>query len=379
MDELLRLQLEDIRAIIGHPIERMTTLLATLNPKQEWVMWVQLIAGAMTVTWIIIQFAAWRRLNEARVDRYLEERIDSEREDLARERQETLLQIDRVVARRGIIRAILLAWAHFVLTVSFFLRILNLETIKGLSNHTELLLQVGHARRARRVYLDIAKERENKIKLYEGALANARLEAQNALIFAGRIAVLERRPAAAVAAFKRVLRLQNDPDARLLVAEQMIASDPDGALQQLNEAIVMPEVLGKPQTRSELHRCIAKVAMIQGAFRRARNALNDARQIDEPLRYYSGIGKTEELRGDLYAPRSYFQNAAQSAYETSIRNFRLVPDLKRVAAVEQKLRRLRGSETVAIDGWWTRLLERRAKALFKQVEVRRARASMKVQ
>ena len=169
MDELLRLQLEDIRAIIGHPIERMTTLLATLNPKQEWVMWVQLIAGAMTVTWIIIQFAAWRRLNEARVDRYLEERIDSEREDLARERQETLLQIDRVVARRGIIRAILLAWAHFVLTVSFFLRILNLETIKGLSNHTELLLQVGHARRARRVYLDIAKERENKIKLYEGA------------------------------------------------------------------------------------------------------------------------------------------------------------------------------------------------------------------
>ena len=43
MDELLRLQLEDIRAIIGHPIERMTTLLATLNPKQEWVMWVQLI------------------------------------------------------------------------------------------------------------------------------------------------------------------------------------------------------------------------------------------------------------------------------------------------------------------------------------------------
>ena len=91
MDEVLRQVIETVRTTFGPTIERVTAFLSALNPKQEWVMWIQLLAGAMTVLWINIQFAAWRRLNEARVERYLEDRIDSEREDLARERQEPWL------------------------------------------------------------------------------------------------------------------------------------------------------------------------------------------------------------------------------------------------------------------------------------------------
>jgi tetratricopeptide (TPR) repeat protein len=338
-------------------------------------MWIQLLAGMMTVIWIIIQFAAWRRLNEARVERYLEDRIDSEREDLARERQETLARLDGVIRRRGFKRIVLLAWAHVVLTISFLLRVLSLDTVKGLSNHSELLLQVGRARRARRIYLDIANERMSKLRLYEEALANTRLDAQNALIFAGRIAVIEHRPAAAVAAFRRVIRLQDDADARLLVAQQLMPTDPDGALQQLQTALAMPEATGRPQTRSEIYRCIAQIRMEQREFGRARQALRRALDIDRPLRYYAGIARTQEMRGDLYAAHRRFHNAAISAYGDAVANFNLVPDPRRERAVQQKLDALRGNVTGPVDDWWTRWLERRGRTFLTRAEQRRARVN----
>ena len=83
-----------------------------INPSQPAVLWVQLAAGTLTVIWIVFQFAWLRRLNEARLERYLEDRIITERDDLAQERSETLAKLDRITRRRGFTYALLLAWAH---------------------------------------------------------------------------------------------------------------------------------------------------------------------------------------------------------------------------------------------------------------------------
>jgi hypothetical protein len=68
------------------------------------------VAGSLTVVWIIFQFAWLRRLNEARLERYLEDRIGSERDFLAKERAEVLLKFERFSKARGVSRMVLLVW-----------------------------------------------------------------------------------------------------------------------------------------------------------------------------------------------------------------------------------------------------------------------------
>ena len=208
-----------------------------INPTQSAVLWIQIIAGSLTVIWIIFQFAWLRRLNEARLERYLENRIATERDELAQERTETLAELDRAARQTGWRYSVLLVWANLRLTLSLVLRMLSLGTNRGLADHTTLLIKVGKLDRARRIYLDIARDAMKKMKLYEDALSNRCVEAQNALIFAGRIALLEGRSAAAVSSFKRATRLKDDPDARLLVGQQLALPDPEGALQEYRAAL----------------------------------------------------------------------------------------------------------------------------------------------
>jgi tetratricopeptide (TPR) repeat protein len=369
MDEVLRRW----ASVVGEWLSSAVAYVRALNPKQEWVMWVQLLAGAATIVWIIIQFAAWRRLNEARIERYIEDRIDSEREDLARERDETLARLDRVVARRGMSRIVMLAWAHAVLTVSFVLRLLSLGTIKALSDHSVLLLQVGKARRARRVYLDIAADTTKRVKRYEEALSNAKLEAQNALLFAGRVAVIENRPAAATAAFRKVLSLKDDAHARLLVARQMMANDMEGAFRHVEHALGNDSHIA-PQLRSELFRCKAEILMAQNRKGHAQRALASANAIDEPLSNYAGLGRTEELRGDIFALRTNNRNAALKAYKAAADHYVRSKEIKKQRVAKSKLAALQGLATAPADGFWTRWLDRRSQRLVRRLEKRRARA-----
>jgi hypothetical protein len=137
-----------------------------INPTQSAVLWIQVIAVSLTVVWIIFQFAWLRRLNEARLERYLENRIATERDELAQERTDTLAELDRAARQTGWRYSILLVWANLRLTLSLILRMLSLGTNRGLADHTTLLIKVGKLDRARRIYIDIARDAMKKMKLY---------------------------------------------------------------------------------------------------------------------------------------------------------------------------------------------------------------------
>lgn len=359
-------------------MQEFSQQIASINPTQSMVLWIQIVAGSLTVVWIFVQFAWLRRLNEARLERYLEERITTERDTLAQERAETLAKLDRVSKRRGAIYAILLIWANVQLTLSFVLRMLSLGTYRGLAHHSLLLMQVGMPRRARRAYYDVATDAMKKVRLYEDALNNKRVEAQNALIFSGRIAVAEGLSVAAVSSFKKATRLKDDPEARLLIGQQLsLASDFEGALIEFRTALTHQDIGNTPATRAELHRSIASILMKQGSPGRARQELTRAQALDEPLRDYLGLGKTNELLGDLYAPRARNRRAAEQAYEEAIKNFEHVHDTRRLRAARRKLRMLRKETQPKSDSWITRLLDRCARALMRAAEKRRAQAQMK--
>ena len=189
--------------------------IASFNPTQRLVLWIQFGVGLLTIIWIVFQFAWMRRLNEARLERHLEGTISAERDELADERATTLAELDRVVKRRGLWRLLLLLWAHFRLTASLIFRLLSFGTTRGLADHNLLLMKGGAEHRARAIFAEVAREAIKKKKLYEDAIDNKTLEAQNALIFAGRVALVEGRSAAAVMLFRTAKNLREDADARL--------------------------------------------------------------------------------------------------------------------------------------------------------------------
>src|SRR2546430_4034758 len=88
-------------------LQSAVSKLASVEPTQKIVLWIQLVVGLMTVVWIIFQFAWLRRLNEARLERHLESTISTERDELADERTTTLSELDRVVKRHGVRRLVL--------------------------------------------------------------------------------------------------------------------------------------------------------------------------------------------------------------------------------------------------------------------------------
>src|SRR5262245_33173885 len=198
--------------------------IASLEPTQRVVLWIQLLVGLLTIVWIIFQFAWLRRLNEARLERHLESTISTERDELADERATTLAELDRVVKSRGLRRLILFAWAHIRLTISLVMRLLSFGTTRGLADHNLLLMKVGAEHRARSIFAEVAREAIKKIKLYKEAIDNRTLEAQNAPIVAGRVALVEGRTAAAVLLFRSAKTLRDDVDAHLLIGKQMAAA-----------------------------------------------------------------------------------------------------------------------------------------------------------
>jgi tetratricopeptide (TPR) repeat protein len=190
--------------------------------------------------------------------------------------------------------------------------------------------------------------------------------------------VLEDRPVAAVSSFKKAKRLQEDPDARLLIGKQLaIAEDFPGAEAEYQAALADPSIGDKPATKPEAHRSMAEIYMQRNRPGLARGQLALALELDGPLRDYLGLAKTEELLGDLYAPRPLNRNAAEQAYEDAIENFTRAGDAQRARNVRGKLRKLRAEAEPIRDGWLTRLLDRCAQALVKAVERRRGRPGRK--
>ena len=264
-----------------------------LEPTQKVVLWIQLFVGLLTIVWIIFQFAWLRRLNEARLERHLESTISTEREELADERTTTLAELDRVVKSRGLRRLILFAWAHIRLTLSLIMRLLSFGTTRGLADHNLLLMKVGAEHRARSIYAEVAREAIKKIRLYKDAIENKTLEAQNALIFAGRVALVERRTAAAVLLFQAAKSIREDMDARLLIGQQMAAAGAFGAARSEYQVILdADDTDGIAVTKAKAHRAMADIHAKEGYPGRARNSLGDAERIDTAHQNHAGLART---------------------------------------------------------------------------------------
>jgi hypothetical protein len=346
-----------------------------LEPTQKVVLWIQLFVGLLTIVWIIFQFAWLRRLNEARLERHLESTISTERDELADERTTTLAELDRVVKRRGLRRLVLFAWAHFPLTFSLLMRLLSFGTTKGLADHNLLLMKVGAEHRARAIYAEVAREAIKKIKLYKDAIQNKTLEAQNALIFAGRVALVERRTAAAVLLFHAAKSLREDMDAHLLIGQQMAAAGALGAAKSEYQVILDADD-GNAATKAKAHRAVADIHAKEGYPGRARNSLGDAERIDTADQNHAGLARTHELIGDLYAPKPRYRAAALSRYSDAADTYDLADMPETASEVRRKRDRLDAGEGIP-DKWWVRTLERYARWVLRQIEKRRARARMR--
>ncbi len=332
----------------------------------------------LTIVWIIFQFAWLRRLNEARLERHLESTVSTEREELADERTATLAELDRVVKSRGLRRLILFAWAHIRLTISLILRLLSLGTTRGLADHNLLLMKVGAEQRARSIFAEVAREAIKKIKLYKDAIDNKTLEAQNALIFAGRVALVEGRTAAAVLLFRAAKNLREDADARLLIGKQMAAAGAFDAARSEYEAVLeAADTDGNAAAKAEAHRAISDIHAKEGYPGRARASLGDAERMDRLHQNHAGLARTHELIGDLYEPNPNRQTAALSRYSDAADNYDVADMPEKARAVRRKHDRLSAGEVGVPDGWWNRTLEHYARWLLRQVEKRRARARMR--
>ena len=356
-------------------LRQIVEALSGLNPDQKIVLWIQSIVGCLTILWIIFQFAWLRRLNEARLERYLEDRIATERDDLAQERQRTIGELDRFTQSRGAVYVLLLTWANIRLAASFILRMLSLGSSRGLASHTQLLAQVGMLHRARSIHTDLAHDAIKRMKLYEGALANKRIEAQNALLAAGRIAAIEGRPSIAVSSFRKAKSLKDDPDARLMIGQQLVGfSDFDGAIAEFRGGLGHSSISERPSTAAELHRGIAKALAAKNALGRARQELGLAQALEEASGDYLGLAKTNEAIGDLFAPRSRNRRAAEAGYLAAIEDFQRAGDARSARRVRRKRRRLIGGPANEDDGFVAQIADAIGRYLLKEVERSRIRA-----
>lgn len=349
-----------------------------LKPTADAVLIIQLIVGILTIVWIIFQFAWLRRLNESRLERHLEGTISAERDELADERTRTLAELERVRKLKGLPWFFVYVWAHARLTVSLVLKLLSFGTARGLADHNILLMKAGAEERARGIFTDIARDAMKKIKLYKDAIENKTLEAQNALIFAGRVALVEGRPAAAVMLFDTAKNLKDDADARLLIGRQMlVAGGMEQAKREFEHVLASPGIEGKPATHADAHRALAEVLMEENARVKARTALGAAEAIESQHRLEFGLGKTKELIGDLFAPRKDRRAAARKAYADSKEAFERAGHPDRARQVRRKLARLDGDDEDLPEPRLISLMEIWGNWMLTQAAMRRARARKK--
>lgn len=279
---------------------------------------------------------------------------------------------------RGFRRLVLFAWAHIRLTISLILRLLSFGTTRGLADHNLLLMKVGAEHRARAIFAEVARDAIKKINLYKEAIDNKTLEAQNALIFAGRVALVEERTAAAVLLFRAAKSLREDADAHLLIGKQMAAAGAfDGAMMEYEAVLAISDTDANSSTKAEAHRSIAEVHIARGSPGRARTSLGDAARIDQQHQDYVGLARTHELIGDLYQPKPNRRGAALAGYTRSAKNYELANLPMQARLVRRKLERLSRGEVGIPDRWWTQSLERYARWLLRLAEKQRVRARMK--
>ena len=200
-----------------------------------------------------------------------------------------------------------------------------------------LLMKVGAEHRARSIYAEVAREAIKKIRLYKEAIENKTLEAQNALIFAGRVALVERRTAAAVLLFRAAKGLREDMDARLLIGRQLAAAGAFGAASTEYQVILdADDTASNAATKAEAHRAMADIHAREGYPGKARTSLGEAERIDTAHQNYAGLAQTHELIGDLYEPNPNRRGAALSRYGDAADNFDLadMPDKARAVRTE---------------------------------------------
>jgi tetratricopeptide (TPR) repeat protein len=313
-----------------------------------------------------------RRLNELKLEKYLEEKIVHERRDLAAERAAILQRLDHIVQRRGIARTIGLVLANLILVVSFVMRLLRLGRVGNPVTHAVRLLEVGKLRQARDLLDEVAVDAERVSKLFDKHVESKRFEQRNALLYSGRVSILMGEKDIATTTLGMV-QVKGDPSALILMSRQYIeAGDLDRAMLTLEDALknTALDIVG----RAEANRWFSEIHKKRGARVKAIGALRKSMTLYHEANNFLGLASANESIADLLAVNPRHRTAAQTALTEARNNFAIARDQVGAQRVSRKLRKLEGKMEPSPDGWFTAIVDRLAKAIIRRVEKRRAQA-----
>ncbi len=325
-------------------------------------------AAVFSIGWILYQLIQRRRINEANVDKYLERHFSDKSKSVDEQRQTYLAHFSAVATTWMISRLARLCLSSLLRVLWFVWRLAKFEFRRRPSAwHAMLLFDGGRSGPAHKEFLDVADNLLEAAKSYRKQAALKRREAINALIFAGRVAALDKDSESTIEAFRRVIEIRDtDYDARKFIGQQYReVGNRAAALREFKELNGLTAAKRDKALAAEAFRLQAEVLTEDGDTAAACVALDKSMEIETARRDIKGIALSHDLLGDAYKRAGEMRDAA-AAYEASLQNYQTIDDRDNVQRLHSKLWRLQPEETFLsrlVAGFATFLMERVAKSL----------------
>src|SRR5262249_27827579 len=239
--------------------------------------------------------------------------------------------------------------------------------MRSSATHAMLLFDGGRTGRAHREFLEVADSLLETAKSYRKQAALKRQEAINALIFAGRVAALDKDSAATIDAFRRVIEIRDgDYDARKFIGQQFReVGNLSAALREFKELNGLTAAKRDKALAAEAFRLQAEVHTDGGDTAAACSAIEKSVEIEMARRNVTGIALCHELLGDAHKRAGALADAA-AAYQASLENYQTIDDRENIQRVHSKIWHLQPQETFlsrTVAAFATFLMERVAKNL----------------
>ena len=324
-------------------------------------------AAVCSIGWFLYQLIQRRRINEANIDKYLERHFTDKRKSVDDQRQTYLAHFSAVGSSWIVVRLVRISLANALRFFWFLWRLAKLEFRHASARHAMLLFDSGRSVPAQKEFSRVADDMLETAKSYRKQAALKRQEAINALIFAGRVAALEKDSEATIDAFKKAIAIRDgEYDARKFIGEQFReVNNLAAALREFRQLSDLTVTKRDQALAAEAFRLQADVLIEQGETADACEALEKSLALETERRNLAGQAATQELFGDAHK-RAGAMDIAAAAYRESLENYQTVGDRQKVASVHTKLWRLQPEETFLsriVSQFGTFLIERVAKQL----------------
>ena len=341
------------------------SLLREFHPR-DWGDWLYLIYVPIALWWIGYQFNRLRGRGDKEFDDWVESQARKMRKNLGEERTyyvDWLHDHSTLPRWRRVATATL---ARLKLIALFILRIVLVRRRRPSVAHAMTLWRAGSRTKAKKELERVAADLETKLPTFAELEQAKRLEARNAFMYVGRVAEEEGQRSVSRSAFDKMLELSKpqpqtagDPDAHREIALQYLeANNGQAALPHCEKIVSYARGTSDELLEAEGYRLQARAHGIH--TRPARKLLGDSLRIERARDHHAGWGATQELFGDIYAPRSRNRNAAVTWYTESREHYRQAGDSAGERRVAKKLNDLLGAETRL-----SRMLDRLGKFILR--------------